>query len=1180
MCNIRTILLFCVLSSSCMAQQLPNDPDFAIQGEYVGPNRAMQVVAMGEGAFDVLVFASGLPGAGWNRTEPQSLQLDAEQVAELVNANRMTKTERKSPTLGLKPPADAVVLFDGTTNTLEQQWQSGAKITDDGLLQQGATTRQVFQDFTLHLEFLTPFVPQARGQARGNSGVYFQGRYEAQILDSFGLTGKMNEAGGLYSIRAPDVNMCFPPLTWQTYDVDFLAARYDDNGMKIADARATVRLNGVIVQQDIALPHATTAAPLKEGAQPGPIYLQDHRNPVRFRNIWLRPRDVAREVRRPIVAGYERLFSGTSNQRDMAGQLLLRELACANCHSTSNASLKAKQAPVLDTVGQRIRPDYLLKHLSDPRGAKQGTTMPNLLGRLAVSDRERSARAIASFLLTTGTAVERLGHPKLATRGLQTFLTVGCTACHASQQDDQPALASDIPLGPLEEKYTLDSLIQFLQNPHLVRPGGRMPAILQGQEATEVATYLLRDAIVGDSLVNVNAAYFRGNWDALPDFDSMEPYLETQVYGLDLGASGLDPLEQFAARFDFFVDVPKDGRYQFSLASDDGSRLTVDGEVAIEIDGVHPVQSGRKRVPLTQGRHSLRVEYFEKGGEQSLELEIEGGGIARTPIEILATIGGKSASAELKPPRFIGETDLVIEGRQMYSQLGCASCHILSIGDQAIVSQREYPSLEQLRVDQGCLAVSVPAGLPDYELTSDQRSDLQSALVKLRLGDTELTPLQSIHLTMSSLNCFACHRRDGIGGPPLSKDSVFRTNMQEMGDEGRLPPPLDGVGDKLADAYLKNTLEQGAHDRPYMSVRMPGFGKEEHVDTLADLLIQQDQQTGATIGSADEPPEQTIATGRLLAGGKGLSCVKCHTAGGKGSGIRALDLQQMASRLREDWFHRYLMNPAVYRPGTRMPASFPDGKSVLPEVYAGDPTLQINALWQYLRQGKDAKLPIGAEPQMIELLATDQPVLYRNFLSGLSPRGIGVGFPEGLNIAWDANTMALAQVWKGPYIDASRHWIGRGQGAQSPLGDQVLQLESAAPVTILDSIDSDWPVETARERGYRFRGYRLSPQGRPTFRYSIGGLTIDDATVPAQDPDYGQMLVRSILIQGSGENVVVNIARGREVRAEGEWLIIDGAYAIRAIGELERVVRDGIVSLRKRVDLASGADTVRYEIRW
>jgi hypothetical protein len=130
-------------------------------------------------------------------------------------------------------------------------------------------------------------MPKASGQGRGNSGVYLQNRYEVQVLDSFGLKGENNEAGGIYSKHKPRVNMAFPPLTWQTYDIDFMAARWDAEGEKTANARITVRHNGVLVQDNVEIDKETTSAGMKDGPGPGPIQLQNHGNPVAYRNIWI-----------------------------------------------------------------------------------------------------------------------------------------------------------------------------------------------------------------------------------------------------------------------------------------------------------------------------------------------------------------------------------------------------------------------------------------------------------------------------------------------------------------------------------------------------------------------------------------------------------------------------------------------------------------------------------------------------------------------------------------------------------------------------------------------------------------------------------------------------------------------------------------------------------------------------
>ncbi len=295
------------------------DADFAIQGEYVGELKgsegtmpfAVQIIARGNGKFDSVAYPGGLPGDGWYGEEKYTASGEAKDgivslkgddgSGELKNgvltintadgdmSGTFKKVERKSPTLGKAPPSGAIVLFDGSS---AENFKDG-KMSNDGLLMQGCTSKQTFGSHHLHIEFRLPYQPEDQGQARGNSGIYFQGRYEVQMLDSFGLEGKQNECGGIYSVAEPDVNMCLPPLTWQTYDAEFTAAKYDDSGKLVANPRITVRHNGVVIHDDIELPgnRNTTAAPLKASADPGPVYLQNHGNPVRYRNIWVVAKD-------------------------------------------------------------------------------------------------------------------------------------------------------------------------------------------------------------------------------------------------------------------------------------------------------------------------------------------------------------------------------------------------------------------------------------------------------------------------------------------------------------------------------------------------------------------------------------------------------------------------------------------------------------------------------------------------------------------------------------------------------------------------------------------------------------------------------------------------------------------------------------------------------------------------
>ncbi|HYG74104.1 MAG TPA: DUF1080 domain-containing protein [Planctomycetota bacterium] len=288
-------------------------PEFKIQGEYEGELTAgdgtkskfgAQVIALGGTNFNAKLESGGLPGAGWDMKSFEikgtsegdkatfngpgdgktwTISIAAETLtgsSDKGDKLALKKVMRQSPTLGLKPPEGAVVLFDGTIN------EFNGKIDERGFLKAGATSKKKFDSYTLHIEFLLPFKPNGRGQDRGNSGVYQQGRYEVQVLDSFGLKGENNECGGVYTVAKPKVNMCFPPLTWQTYDIEFTGAKFDESGKKIANAKMTCKHNGVVIHEDLDIPKETGGGS-KEVPGGGPFHLQDHGNPVFYRNIWV-----------------------------------------------------------------------------------------------------------------------------------------------------------------------------------------------------------------------------------------------------------------------------------------------------------------------------------------------------------------------------------------------------------------------------------------------------------------------------------------------------------------------------------------------------------------------------------------------------------------------------------------------------------------------------------------------------------------------------------------------------------------------------------------------------------------------------------------------------------------------------------------------------------------------------
>ena len=316
----------CAQNKSAVTRADLADADFALQGEFIGtvsaePSKtrplALQIRANGDGSFEAVQHMGGFPGERARRGDPVRLLgnrtddfvvLSGGPWVILIHADhavlvdpegrrvgRLERIRRQSPSMGAQPPKSAIVLFDGTGT---DQFIK-AEMTEEGLLTQGADVKPMFQDFNLHLEFQLPYMPAAGGQGRANSGVYLQSRYELQILDSFAIEPGNNGCASLYKFRPPDVNMCFPPLDWQTYDVVFTAPRWAADGSKIGNARITAWHNGVKVHNDVELANKTGAGKIEEPTLQQ-IRLQDHGNPVRFRNVWVIDRGNSPPTKFPI----------------------------------------------------------------------------------------------------------------------------------------------------------------------------------------------------------------------------------------------------------------------------------------------------------------------------------------------------------------------------------------------------------------------------------------------------------------------------------------------------------------------------------------------------------------------------------------------------------------------------------------------------------------------------------------------------------------------------------------------------------------------------------------------------------------------------------------------------------------------------------------------------------------
>jgi hypothetical protein len=191
------------------------------------------------------------------------------------------------------PPSDAVVLFDGKDLS---KWHNGDKwLVKDGyavVQKSDILTKDSFGDYQLHVEFATPEKVSGNGQGRGNSGIFLANRYEVQVLDSYGnKTYFDGQCGSLYKQSPPMVNACRKPGEWQTYDIIFTAPRFADDGKVLQPGYVTVMQNGLIVQNHFALQGGTfydRPASYEKHPVKQPIRLQNHGNPVKYRNIWLR----------------------------------------------------------------------------------------------------------------------------------------------------------------------------------------------------------------------------------------------------------------------------------------------------------------------------------------------------------------------------------------------------------------------------------------------------------------------------------------------------------------------------------------------------------------------------------------------------------------------------------------------------------------------------------------------------------------------------------------------------------------------------------------------------------------------------------------------------------------------------------------------------------------------------
>lgn len=749
--------------------------------------------------------------------------------------------------------------------------------------------------------------------------------------------------------------------------------------------------------------------------------------------------------------------------------------------------------------------------------------------------RQLTATTLATFALLLGACSP--GAPKLrrpdvapivagvteqtvpaAVRGRVLLGELGCTACHGAG-DAQIEHRTGPDLQAVGSRVFGDYLDDFIATPHAVEPGTTMPDLLRhldSDDARQTATALRH---------------------YVQSFSSDRP-----------SNSSAD------------ADAQQRGKELFTSIGCRTCHATNDGRLLWQ-----PKYSVATLQQFLLDPHAVRPD----GRMPAMDL---------TPAQAFDLAHFVLSSTSFAGIRK-GPTDkrLVAEGRQHFVSYGCANCHRLEDGTRPATKQSK--ALIDVDAQQGCLS-GTTGTWPHYALTPGQRDDIRAALASLTKPVAGIARVQQL---MASRNCYACHSRDDVNGLTSHEDD-FLTHDASIGQDGRIPPDLTGVGGKLQRDWLQNTIAHGQMERPYLVTRMPGFG-DAFGETLTAALTAVDEVPDVTVKPKpkDRKKAEVIKKlGRELVGDKGMNCITCHLfAGEKAGAMGAIDLvHSTGKRLRPEWFSAFLRDPFEFKAITLMPKFYPNGKSTRPEFADGDPQRQIDAMWHYLATGRNVGKPRGMRHPPIELEVKDSAVMLRRSVQNTGKRGISVGYPGGVNITFDAESIALNQIWWGRFLDARPVWTGQGSGQANILSRQRAQLGKGPVFAEVDN-DGAWPTTTRRERGDRFLGYDLDEQERPTFRYTAGKLTIEDK--PEQATVDGKTVLRRTLTL-TGERSIVHFLAARAAKIErvdertvrvGKHLLIHTGDELASIvpGEKEQ-------ELRLMINVEQNTATVDLEYSW
>lgn len=715
-----------------------------------------------------------------------------------------------------------------------------------------------------------------------------------------------------------------------------------------------------------------------------------------------------------------------------------------------------------------------------------------------------------------------------------------CAACHDGMNADHMKEAPD--LRGVGSRLTPDFIKRFVSDPGLTHPGTTMPGLLNSTPAEK------RGDVV-DSIT----FYLLSLKDASPQ----EPV--TAVGTADEGKELFHSIGCVACH---------------SPHDEAGKEIRTDGVISLAhlLGKYQPgALAAFLHAPL-KDRPSGRMPDMNLSKEEASSLA--------------AYLGGApAAGAKLQTT----DTDRIVAGKRAFEANSCTACHLMD--GKSLSASTPGPPLAKLDLTHGCMS-DAPGAAPKFHLDAAQKKSIRTAIQE---SGKPISSANQIKMRLTQMNCIACHARDDFGGVAQNIDGYFHSTEEALGNESRIPPPLTMIGAKLRPEWLNAVLYDGRTVRPYMKTRMPQFG-ETGLAGLANLLGEVDHMAPLVLPDPEKNLDRETRDSALrLIGDKGLNCIACHNFNGKdGPGMKGLDIMTSYQRLQPAWFFSYMKNPAAFRPGIIMPSYWPHGKAARTDILHGDTDLQLTALYNYFSLGRSAGDPSGLRSEPSNLAVTDTVRTYRgrSLIAGF--RGIAVGFPGGVNYAFNAQNGSLAAIWPDEFVRVN--WQGQGAGDFSPVGKPV-QLPQDVAFLQSSQPPEPWPMRpvTTKENpvnpdplyphnhGYQFVGYSLDEKASsvPTLDYRCGDILIHDKSVASLEASVKALRREFRFTAPAAETVWFRALTGN-IEAESKTVFkIPGLKLTVAPAEtLLRATSNGDKELMVKLPLPKGDSTftISYEL--